>query len=653
MLMSFMRPYLVAAAIVLMCAISASLYWPGLHGGFLFDDYPNIVDNKGVQPADATFGSLVRASLSSPSSDLKRPISSLSFALNYLAAGLDPFWMKVTNLVIHLVNGLLVFWLTSMLLASPKLRVSQQRATTLSLFIMFAWLILPINLTAVLYVVQRMESLANVFVLLGLIGYLVGRQLDGWRGLAISTASLVSCTAIGVLAKETAVMLPLYALIIEWILFGFRDPHFANFESSKSPLDRRIVVLFVLVLAVPMTMGLAWLAPSFLNHAAWATRDFTLGTRLLSEARVLVDYILWTYAPTPHALSFYHDDFDVSQSLLAPWTTLPCLLILVMLSAAMVTLRHCQPLLALGLGFYLSCHLLTGTVLPLELVYEHRNYFASYGLLLALFPFLIADPGASLPLARWTMLVGLTLLWCGMTWTTAAAWGNPLRLSEELAARAPDSPRAQYELGRTYIIYSHYDRNSPFTQKAYAPLERAATLRDSSILPEQALIFMNARMHLPLKDAWWQSMIEKLQSRKTTVQDESALGALITCARDGGCDLPSDKMRVAIAAALSHPNPNGRLLSEAGDYTLNVLNDAPEAVAYFKRAVTATPGEPVYKVTLIKLLIAMGQFDEAREELSHITPQQKLMLPPGTMEYLAGCLANDRTYVCPQRHIDG
>lgn len=97
-------------------ALTIAVYWPGLSGGFLFDDYPNIVDNHGVQPHDASFSSLVGAALSSPSSEFKRPLSSLSFAANYLATGLDPYWMKLTNLVIHLLNGLLIFLLTRALL---------------------------------------------------------------------------------------------------------------------------------------------------------------------------------------------------------------------------------------------------------------------------------------------------------------------------------------------------------------------------------------------------------------------------------------------------------------------------------------------------------------------------------------------------------
>jgi hypothetical protein len=55
----------------------SAIYWPGLHGTWLFDDYPNIVDNTGVQPAQASVPELVRAALSSPSSEFKRPQASL------------------------------------------------------------------------------------------------------------------------------------------------------------------------------------------------------------------------------------------------------------------------------------------------------------------------------------------------------------------------------------------------------------------------------------------------------------------------------------------------------------------------------------------------------------------------------------------------
>ena len=216
------------------------------------------------------------------------------------------------------------------------------------------------------------------------------------------------------------------------------------------------------------------------------------------------------------------------------------------------------------------------------------------------------------------MLVGLLVSWAAITALTAHAWGNPLRLAEELAARAPQSPRAQYELGRTYIIYSHYDPDSPFTRLAYAPLERAAALPKSSILPEQALIFMNARMHLPVKDAWWDSMIGKLRAHKPGVQDESSLGALTQCAREKNCDLSTSRMMEAFMAALDHPHPRPRLLATYGDYAWNVLGDHELGERVTRDAVAAAPGEPAYRITLIRMLAAQGRKADAEQALQQL-----------------------------------
>jgi hypothetical protein len=628
-------------------ALTTIVYWPGLSGSWLFDDYPNIVDNHGVQPSDSSVPTLVRAALSSPSSELKRPLASLSFAANYLASGLDPYAMKLTNLVIHLLNGLLVFVLARALLRSapvgahpvrdgssvmceqepsrtgcaPTQQCSQ--ASIIAALIAAGWMLLPINLTGVLYVVQRMESMANLFVLLGLIGYVAGRRRmlaaptphpassgrfsPDTRGFALCLLSITVPTALGLLAKETAVMLPLYALLIEWVLFHFR--------TSSDKRDWRILGSFAIVLVLPMLIGLAWLLPGLLKPEAWATRDFTLETRLLSEARIVIDYIRWTLLPTPHALSFYHDDFAISSGLLAPWSTLASLVLLAALVSLMLWLRTPRPLAALGIALFLGCQLLTGTILQLELIYEHRNYFASFGLLLAIVPLLAVPRSFPVAWLRYVLLAGLLLYWTTLTALTAYAWGDPLRLAQELASRAPQSPRAQYELGRTYIIDSRYDPSSRFTRLAYAPLEKAAALPHFSILPEQALIFMNARMQLPLKDAWWDSIVTKLKAHPPGVQDESALASLTQCARDGQCVLPPDRMVQAFEAALSHPNPSARLQATYGDYAWNVLHDHALGLHMTDGAVETAPGEPAYHITLVRMLLVSSRPDAAMRQI--------------------------------------
>jgi protein O-mannosyl-transferase len=628
--------------------VTTAVYWPGLSGSWLFDDYPNIVDNPGVQPHAISIPALARAALSSPASEFKRPLASLSFAANYLADGLDPFDWKLTNLVLHLLNGCLVFVLAQRLL---RLTVKAQTAAHLqasgldvvAALVAAGWMLLPLNLSAVLYVVQREESMANLFVLLGLVGYVAGRMRmlsplpqvagTGWANFLLCASSLILCTATGLLAKETAVMLPLYACLLEWIMFGFRDTapaskdvlqnEMATHRTYSEAKDWRILALFTITLVLPGIAGLAWLLPSVLDPAQWATRDFTLGTRLLSETRIVCDYIAWTLLPTPDVLSFYHDQFPISTGLLTPWTTLAGMVVLVALASLAVWWRKQRPLVSLGIVWFLGCQLLTGTILPLELVYEHRNYFASFGVMLAVVPWLAGwrrggtteGSTAAWIWPRRITLVMLVLWWGTLTALTAYAWGDPLRLAQELATRAPDSPRAQYELGRTYIIYSHYDPDSPYTRLAYAPLERAASFPESSILPQQALIFMNSRMGLPLKASWWDSMIAKLKARDPGVQDESSLGALVRCARDNACPLPTDRMVAAFQAALSHPHPSARLQAIYGDYAWNVLDDHALGLRMIAAAVAGKPLEPAYHITLARMLAAQGRYAEVERQI--------------------------------------
>jgi hypothetical protein len=143
-------------------------------------------------------------------------------------------------------------------------------------------------------------------------------------------------------------------------------------------------------------------------------------------------------------------------------------------------------------------------------------------------------------------------------------------------------------------------------------------LPDSSILAEQALIFMNSRMHLPLKDAWWDSMIAKLKAHPLGVQDESSLGSLTQCARERRCDLPKGRMMEAFMAALSHPHPSARLLAIYGDYAWNVLDDKALGERMTAEAVKTKSDEPAYRITLTRMLISQRRYDEARHAIAQL-----------------------------------
>lgn len=69
---------------------TVAIYGTGLSGGFVFDDFPNIVHNEALRASAFSFQPLLDAALSSDSGPLARPLAMLSFAVQIATTGLSP-----------------------------------------------------------------------------------------------------------------------------------------------------------------------------------------------------------------------------------------------------------------------------------------------------------------------------------------------------------------------------------------------------------------------------------------------------------------------------------------------------------------------------------------------------------------------------------
>jgi hypothetical protein len=613
------RALTASALLILLLCMTCIVYWPGLHGGYFFDDYPNIVDNQAVHVSEPTLANWHAASMASPSHVLRRPLAMLSFAVNYYLTGLDPFWFKLANLCIHLLNGVLLFAVLHKLLflwrrtaANAKECLSAQTANLLAVLVTGAWLLAPINLTAVLYVVQRMTSLAQVFVLAGLWCYLHGRarQFDGRRGWPWMLAGLFGGVVIGLGSKETAILLPTYALICELALLGFR--------SGSGKRIPALIVFFAVVTAVPLAIGAFWLLPHLL-HDGYGSRPFTLGERLLTEGRVLVDYMRWIVWPTPKELSFYHDDIVVSKGLFDPASTLACIGLIAALLIAAVACLRCAPLVALGLLWFFAAHVLTGTIVPLELVFEHRNYFASIGLLLALFAIILhLSRNENLRLPAYVAFCVLIAWPAAVTAMRAQEWSDPLRLASSEVLRHPESPRAQYELGRVLVTISDYGRESPaLLEKAKQAFLIAMRLPESSVQAEQGLIMIAGHTGRTPDNAWWQSMINKLQRHPPGAGGRAAIYSLLMCQIKGPCPREPRQMLAVYMSALSHPDVDPQLLTGYSQFAAYELGDLPLAQRVARDAVARSHNSVIIREALGPILQGEVKSSSHNEAAGH------------------------------------
>ena len=590
--------------------LTALIYRPSLHGGYVFDDYPNIVDNAPVHLTVLDWASLRAAALSSPSNDLVRPLSMLSFAMDWYLGDGNPHRMKVVNLCIHLINGILLFFLIRRIarIASRKpqtKQVPENFVDILALCVSAAWLLSPINFTAVGYIVQRMESLCQIFVLSGLWGYVSARErmLSRNTSITLPTFSIVVGAGLGLLAKESAALLPLYALVVEWVLFGFRQ--------SNGKTDKRVYAMYGLVLAIPALAAATWILIHYIPPAAWANRTFTLPERLLTEPRIIVDYAMWTLLPEPNWLALYHDNIPLSWGLLDPPTTTASIVFLLATTGFAFFLKESRPLAAIGIFWFLSAHLLTGTVIPLELAFEHRNYFASAGIYLTVFSCLIFLPGRSYLFARASACAAVLVLFATVTWIRAMDWGNPIAFAMSEVEKNPYSPRTAYELGRTYVVLSNYRSDSPLVPLAYMTLEHAAVMPGADALPDQALLILAGHLKRPIPAEIWPRLQRKLALQPLSVQNIAALYSLSQCTIKGVCDFPSTEIIGCFTAALSHEPPNTIALSIYANYAFNFLHDVSFAIELEQIAVAQAPHDLQLRINLLALLTNSGRTDEA------------------------------------------
>lgn len=437
---------------VTLLAIGVVVYLPGLHGPFIFDDYSNLLDNPYLKITSLDLKALWVAAFSQNAGPLQRPVAMVSFAINSYFAGGFPSAVpyRLVNIAIHLVNGLLVYWFV--LLVIERYREQQPRAKqqlltnqVLAAALAFVWLVHPINLTSVLYIVQRMTSLSALFVLLALITYLHGRlraRTDKLRGYTMIGAGAVIFGGLGAYTKETALLLPAFIVVLDLVLFQDEQP-WQQWKSLPPRIKASIVAAGVVVAVVFLILAVEYALPTYRN------RTFTLWERLLTESRVLTMYLSLIAFPRLDALGMFHDDIGISHSLLDPPTTLLSILVLAGLGALAVAVRRTAPLVTLGIAWFFAGHLLESTIFSLEIAHEHRNYLASLALPFCLAAVALKPNFALQPKARLALILTLASVFATVTFFRSGEWSDDLTLCATEARHHPNSARALDALGRT------------------------------------------------------------------------------------------------------------------------------------------------------------------------------------------------------------
>lgn len=371
-------PLTTSLLLLLIIGLGWLSYGSGLHGGFLFDDYSNLPALGATGPVDTwpTFWRYITSGTADPTG---RPLTLLTFLIDAHNWPADPYPFKRTNLILHLFNGVLLALLLCKLGRTVFKTQDSRRINLAAVIGAGFWLLHPLFVSTTLYIVQREAMLPATFTLLGLLGWLRGRRLMlrgcHWRGAAWMALSLGGCTLLGVLSKANGILLPALTLVVEYTLLRASVSRVANHTTSHAEHMYHRAMLPLAWLPVALVGGyLLYEGWSGMTRGISAIRPWTLGQRLLTEPRVLLDYLDLLWLPRPFTPGLFNDHVQASTSLWSPATTLPAILAVTGLIASGCLLRRRWPALALAILFYFVGQSLESSTVALELYFEHRNY---------------------------------------------------------------------------------------------------------------------------------------------------------------------------------------------------------------------------------------------------------------------------------------
>lgn len=360
--------------LVLILCSTFGLYWIGLDGTYLFDDGPQLIPVSRWLQGQLPLQDML---LNNSGWATHRALAFATLAVNAAIGGFSPFSFKLGNLLVHLICGMVIYLLLARLLQRDSQLAT--RAQWFALGVAGVWLLHPFHVSTVLYPIQRMAQVATLVPLLGLLGYASVRQrmIDGRLntqfGMALLWIGLPLVTFLAIQGKQSGAMFPALCLVVELAWFQ-------NWRQWRSSMR----ILYIATVALPALLVVA-VPVLFHDRLQMAFSDYNFGPseRLLSQPRVLWDYIRMLLVPYTPAMGLFGDGFAPSRGFWQPWTTLPALLGLVTISLIAWKVRKHSPAIFAGWFIFLVGHSVEASYVPIELYYEHRNYLPAVGLLLA------------------------------------------------------------------------------------------------------------------------------------------------------------------------------------------------------------------------------------------------------------------------------
>jgi len=475
-------------AMIVIALAGFAVYSNTFSSPFVFDDISSIVENSAIRDV-LNFFDFNRI----PST---RPVVDLTFALNYKLGKLNVFGYRLVNIIIHIINGFIVYFLSFEILKlllrprgegigaeGSKLKGKRKgvkgkkgekgsrnwtdisynsRLHFTALFAALIFVAHPIQTQAVTYICQRYASMAALFYMASVLFYLKARiiaQSSKLKGQSLVSRPLsafsfqlsalyalsILCGLLAFLSKQNTASLPLAILLVEYLCVD------SSWESWKKKIPW-IALAFIFFLLTLLYVSGAFRgeisARGLLEDVSVLGRETELVSRwsyLCTQFNVLVIYIRLLFIPIGQSLdhlylfkSGFFDDY-----------TPAAFLFLLGLLALGVFNRTKRPVITFGIFWFFITLSVESSIIPIrDAMFEHRLYLPIFGFALAIgfLMFQIFSKRNSLIILVSVFII-ITALGTA-TYVRNGVWQDDLTLWKDVLSKNPENIRASNNLGR-------------------------------------------------------------------------------------------------------------------------------------------------------------------------------------------------------------
>jgi hypothetical protein len=444
---------------IIIAALTFLIYSNTFNSPFVLDDLSAITKNYHIRISTITLDSI----LNSVQEKASRPIPIISFAINYYFGQYNPSGYHFINILIHALNGILLFlFFKATLNISNRVQIQYKPAFSLpvpiiALMAAGLWAVHPVNTQSVTYIVQRMNSMAAFFSLLVFLFYIQSRVASSPKKRYAWWCLTAFAWLLAIGSKETAAIIPFAVLLYEW--YFFQD---LNKRWLKSSLKYFIAVGLVFGIIAFIHLGFDPIAK--LNSLRdFSEARFTLHERVLTQFRVVVYYLSLFIFPHPSRLNLDYD-FPLSHSLFDPVTTCVAALFLVgILITAALTARRYRIYSFCILWYFLNLAI-ESSIIPLAIIFEHRTYVPFMGP--ALLIILLADRYIRIISLKVSLIILLVCTFSVWTYHRNEIWKDSETLWKDVVRKSPAKARPYTNLGNAFYNTGSFQEAIKFYEMA-------------------------------------------------------------------------------------------------------------------------------------------------------------------------------------------